>query len=115
MIKDIIEEQGEYINACPFVQAYLKSQADKSVVPLSDMEQTDVMTDTKLEDWIDSVDVMNALHVSSRTLQTLRSNGTLPYSKLNGKIFYRRQDLERILLDRNTMYRLKNGYGKFRK
>ena len=32
-----------------------------------------------LEDWIDNQDVMQLLHISQRTLQTLRSNGTLPF------------------------------------
>ena len=35
--------------------------------------------------WIDGQDVMMALHISKRTLQTLRDNGTLPYSRINGK------------------------------
>ncbi|WP_129593630.1 helix-turn-helix domain-containing protein [Seramator thermalis] len=51
-----------------------------------------------LEDWIDGQIVMQTLHVSPRTLQTLRTNGTLPYTKFsNGKIFYLRQDVEKIL------------------
>ncbi len=44
--------------------------------------------DTLLEEWIDSQDVMQALHISPRTLQTLRSNGILPYSRIGNKIYY---------------------------
>ena len=36
---------------------------------------------TPLEDWIDNQDVMNTLHISQRTLQALRSNGTIKFSK----------------------------------
>lgn len=39
-------------------------------------------SDTPLEDWIDNQDVMQALHISPRTLQTLHSNGILPYSRI---------------------------------
>lgn len=55
---------------------------------------------TPLVDWLDGSDVMRALHISPRTLQTLRSNGTLPYSHIGGKIFYKREVLE-DLLERN--------------
>lgn len=50
-----------------------------------------------LEDWIDNQIVMQRLHISLRTLQTLRSNGTLPYTRVNGKIYYLRKDVEALL------------------
>ena len=36
-------------------------------------------------DWIDSQDVMQKLHVSVRTLQSWRTNGLLPYSRINNR------------------------------
>jgi len=70
-----------------------------------------------LSDWLDTTDVMNLLHISSRTLQTLRTNGTLPYSKLGGKVFFKKTDILTVLEDNYQMYRLKNkdGYGSIRK
>ncbi|MDR3235630.1 MAG: helix-turn-helix domain-containing protein [Prevotellaceae bacterium] len=65
-------------------------------------------SETPLEDWVDAQDVMQALHISPRTLQTLRSNGTLPYSRIGNKIYYRRQDIIKILSDNYTMYKIKN-------
>lgn len=47
--------------------------------------------------WIDNQEVMQMLHISQRTLQTLRSNGTIPYSKIKGKFYYKVTDIERIL------------------
>ncbi len=64
-----------------------------------------------LEDWIDNQDVMQALHISPRTLQTLRSNGTLPYTRIGRKLYYRRQDIERLLTNHYTMIKIKD-YGK---
>lgn len=49
------------------------------------------------EAWIDGQDVMQSLHISKRTLQTLRDNGTLPYSRVNGKFFYKLSDIEQML------------------
>ena len=70
-----------------------------------------------LEELMDGYDVMQALHISQRTLQTLRTNGTLPYAKLGKKIYYRRRDIEKVLADRFTMWRLNNpnGYGETRR
>ena len=65
----------------------------------------------KLEDWLDNQDVMQALHVSPRTLQTLRSNGLLPFSRIGNKLYYRRQDIIKILSDNYTMRKIQN-YGK---
>ena len=70
---------------------------------------------TALEDWIDNQDVMQMLHISKRTLQTLRSNGTLPFSRINGKIYYRRQDIKKLLSDNYVMYKILNEYGKSEK
>ncbi|MDD3971300.1 MAG: helix-turn-helix domain-containing protein [Clostridia bacterium] len=48
-------------------------------------------------DWIDSQDVMQKLHVSVRTLQSWRTNGLLPYSRINNKIYYRKSDILSLL------------------
>ena len=54
----------------------------------------------KLKDnWIDNQEVMQTLHISKRTLQTFRTNGTIPYSKIQGKFYYKVADIEQILQD----------------
>jgi len=55
------------------------------------------MTLPPLEDWIDGYTVMQALHISPRTLQTLRTNGTLPFSRIGKKLYYKRSDVQHIL------------------
>lgn len=49
------------------------------------------------ETWIDGQDVMQALHISKRTLQSLRDSGVLPYSRINGKFYYKVEDIESLL------------------
>jgi len=71
------------------------------------------MTDQKqtpLEDWLDNQEVMQTLHISPRTLQTLRTNGTLPYSRIRKKLYYKRSDIQRILQDNYVMCKIRN-YG----
>ena len=53
--------------------------------------------DKGLGDWLDNQDVCQILNISPRTLQTLRDNGTLAYSQINRKVYYKPKDVERIL------------------
>jgi len=53
--------------------------------------------DKGLGDWLDNQDVCQMLNISPRSLQTLRDNGTLAYSQINRKVYYKPEDVERIL------------------
>lgn len=66
---------------------------------------------TRIEDWLDNQDVVLRLHISQRTLLKLRSNGTLPYTRINGKIYYRRQDIQKLLADNYTTTKKRSDYG----
>ena len=48
-------------------------------------------------EWLDSAEVCSILRVCPRTLQTLRSNGTLGYSQIVRKVYYRAEDVQRII------------------
>jgi len=56
--------------------------------------------------WLKSNEVRELLGVSPGTLQTLRVNGTLRYTKLGGIIYYDFEHLEKLMAD-NT----KEAYG----
>ena len=51
----------------------------------------------RMSEWMDNQDVCRMLNISPRTLQTLRDNGTLAYSQINHKTYYRPEDEERIV------------------
>ena len=51
----------------------------------------------EMSEWMDNQDVCRMLNISPRTLQTLRDNGTLAYSQINHKTYYRPEDVERIV------------------
>ena len=53
--------------------------------------------DKRLGDWLDNQDVCQMLNISPRTLQTLRDNGMLAYSQINRKVYYKPEDVKRIL------------------
>jgi len=47
--------------------------------------------------WLDGQDVCNMLHIGVRTLQKYRSEETIPYTHIGGKIFYNVHDIEKLL------------------
>ncbi len=50
-----------------------------------------------IDHWIKSGQVMNKLEISPGTLQNFRINGTLPFSKLGGIIYYDEEKINEIL------------------
>lgn len=54
-------------------------------------------TDKRHGEWLDNQDVCQILNISPRTLQTLRQNGTLAYSQIEHKVYYKPEDVERII------------------
>ena len=51
----------------------------------------------KVENWLDSQEVCLLLGFSKRTLQYYRSSGRLAYSQIGSKIYYKSDDIEKII------------------
>ena len=49
------------------------------------------------EHYLQGEDVCELLHVSKRTLQTLRDEGAIPYTTIGGKILYKQSDIQAML------------------
>jgi hypothetical protein len=49
--------------------------------------------------WLKSTEVRKLLNISPGTLQNLRINGTLPYTKIGGAIYYDFDDIQTIIND----------------
>ena len=55
--------------------------------------------DIEEKKWLDNQEVCLLLKVSPRTLQTLRDNGTLAFTKIGNRTYYRQEDVERVIVD----------------
>lgn len=106
------DDFGKVLRQCPFIQKELLSRGLISFDDLSDNQIDTLCEQVFLEDWIDGQEVMMKLHISPRTLQTLRSNGTIPYTKIGHKIWYLKRDIERILRSNYIMLNLRERYGE---
>jgi hypothetical protein len=51
----------------------------------------------KKQKWLKSHEVRELLTISPGTLQNLRINGTLTYTKIGGTIYYDNDDIEKLL------------------
>ncbi len=79
------------------------------LVTISDLEKfksdlllsiQNLLSDTKRQDekkWLKSYEVKKLMNISAGTLQNLRTNGTLPFTKIGGIIYYNLADIENIM------------------
>ena len=111
MAADPAEPYSKILRQCPFIQNELLKQGkmtEDEVIQCQCERNGESILDTLL----DGQDVMMKLHISPRTLQTLRTNGTIPYTRIGRKIYYFRQDIERLLKDNYVMFNIRERYGK---
>lgn len=103
LAQDPTDTLGKILSQIPCIKQGIADQ---------EAEATQNLQNARLENWIDGQDVMQALHISPRTLQTLRSNGTVPYTRIGHKLYYLKADIERILKSNYVMCKLRERYGK---
>ena len=47
--------------------------------------------------WLKNEDVKKIMKISNATIQNLRVNGTLPFTKIGGTYFYKQEDIDKML------------------
>jgi len=53
------------------------------------------------EEWLDNQEVCLLLKISPRTLQNLRDNRSIPYTRIERKIFYNKREIWNFIEKRN--------------
>ena len=48
-------------------------------------------------DWLDNQEVCDVLRINKKTLQAYRAKGLLPFSRIKNKLFYKPEDIRRLL------------------
>ncbi len=86
---ELIELTREMAQNLQYIKAYVEAITTKKGKSLS-------------EDWLDNQEVLQVLHISKRTLQTYRDNGIVPFSKIEGKFYYKVLDIENLLQSNYT-------------
>ena len=55
--------------------------------------------------WLKSYEVRKLLNISKGTLQTLRANGTIPFTKMGGLIYYDTDEINKVLAGQKIDFR----------
>jgi len=82
-VSDLVDFKNDIITE---VKKLLEAQANKPV-----------------KRWLKSFEVQKILKISTGTLHNLRVNGTIPFSKIGGVVFYDLEDLQNILESHKTV------------
>jgi len=61
-----------------------------------------ISADIRNKKYLKSAEIMKMLNVSPGTLQTLRINGTLPYIKIGGIIFYDTEEISKAMKENSV-------------
>ena len=64
---------------------------------LKDIEEIIQSKPQQTKKWLKSNEVRKLLNISPGTLQNLRINGTLTYTKIGGILYYENTDIEKLL------------------
>lgn len=64
---------------------------------LADLKEMLQIKPQEQKQWLKSNEVRKLLNISSGTLQNLRINGTITYTKIGGIIYYATADLDKLL------------------
>ena len=87
-VGDLLDFKKELLDG---IKRLLEAQATKSV-----------------KKWMKSYEVEKLLEISPGTLQTFRNNGTIPYTKIGGSIYYDPQDIEKVMREKKIVLK-RNG------
>ncbi|MAY88618.1 MAG: DNA-binding protein [Pseudooceanicola sp.] len=60
----------------------------------------------KIKKYLKSSEVMDLLQISPGTLQNLRINGTLPYTKVGGIIYYDAEEIQKVMEENRVQHDL---------
>ena len=55
------------------------------------------------EKWVENTVLAESLGISTRTLQNYRQRGILGYSVIGRKIYYRSEDVEKLISEKNIL------------
>lgn len=77
--------------------AFLELEAKINQIARFVNEQQSTIIEDPDETWVDNYDVCTFLKISERTLQRLRSKGSISYSVISGKSYYTITEVKRML------------------
>lgn len=77
-------------------------ELDNKITAIADyiFNQTEAESTNEDDIWVDSYEVCTFLKISEKTLQRLRVSGTIAFSNIRGRYFYKISEVKRMLEER---------------
>lgn len=67
------------------------------ILLLNDLKELIQNKPHEQKQWLKSKEIRSLLNISNGTLQNMRINGTLSYTKIGGIIYYSSKDIDKVL------------------
>jgi hypothetical protein len=102
MATNIITQEDLEIFKVEFFQQLnneFKSNLLEELKAVLDLKEKNMFLEMEGKRFLKSYQVERMLGISAGTLQNLRINKTLPFSKIGGTIFYEMDDIQRLIKD----------------
>lgn len=77
-------------------------ELDKKITAIANyvFKHAEMKKESEDDMWVDSYEVCTFLKISEKTLQRLRVSGTIAYSNIRGRYFYKVSEIRRMLEER---------------
>lgn len=77
-------------------------ELDKKITAIANyvFNHAEMKKESEDDMWVDSYEVCTFLKISEKTLQRLRVSGTIAYSNIRGRYFYKVSEIRRMLEER---------------
>ena len=56
----------------------------------------------ELSEWLDNQDVCILMNISDRKLLSLRQKGLIPFSRIDRKVYYKKEDIQKFIEKHNS-------------
>ena len=56
----------------------------------------------ELSEWLDNQDVCILMNISDRQLLSLRQKGLIPFSRIDRKVYYKKEDIQKFIEKHNS-------------
>ena len=96
----ILQENCKQINYSKIMIINIITKEDLHEFKGKLVEEIKILLNIKISEqklWLRSSEVKDLLKISSGTLQNLRMDGTLPYTRIGGTLYYNYKDIEKML------------------
>lgn len=94
---DSSDSFGALLRQCPFIQAELIRRGVIKIQDLNEDQQDKLMDYVFTQEWMSESEALTYLRIGKNAIWRLASDGYIQFTKIDGKTFFRKQDLDKVI------------------